>query len=85
VKNNFGLLHKTPIWIRILNGSPGKTKKMSDNKTIQLELTIDEINLILEALGNEPFIKVHQLIAKIQQQASKQLQADNLSPGNQEG
>ena len=57
---------------------------MSDNKTIQLELTIDETNLILEALGSEPFVKVHQLISKIQQQASKQLQDNNPNPGNQE-
>ena len=58
---------------------------MSDNKIIQLELTIDETNLILEALGNEPFVKVHQLISKIQQQASQQLSGNNPSPGNQEG
>lgn len=43
-------------------------------KTIQLNLTIEQVNQILEALGNEPFVKVHDLIATIQQQASVQLQ-----------
>ncbi len=42
---------------------------------IELNLTLDEINQILEALGQQPFVKVHQLIAKIQQQATQQLQA----------
>jgi|GEM_PF-1287446 len=40
---------------------------------LSLELTIDEANLILEALGNMPFNKVYGLIGKIQQQASAQL------------
>jgi hypothetical protein len=42
-------------------------------KTIRLELTLDEINTTLEALGNLPFIKVHELISKIHQQASPQV------------
>ena len=33
-------------------------------KEINLQLTIDEANLILEALGNLPFIKVYALIGK---------------------
>ena len=44
-------------------------------QTIRLEFTVDEINIILEALGEQPYIKVSQLIGKIQQQASQQLQA----------
>ncbi len=40
---------------------------------LQLTLTIDEINLILDSLGQQPFVKVHQLISKIQQQAQQQL------------
>ncbi len=43
-------------------------------KEIQLKLSINETNLILEALGELPFVKVHQLISKIQQQAATQLQ-----------
>jgi len=45
-------------------------------KNIDLQLSIEEANLILEALGSLPFSKVYALIAKIQQQASQQLQAN---------
>lgn len=47
---------------------------------IKLELTIDDANLILEALGALPFSKVFELIGTIQQQASQQLRQE--SPGN---
>ena len=50
---------------------------MSTTQEIRLTLTIEEANLILESLGQQPFVKVHQLIAKIQQQASGQL---NVAP-----
>lgn len=40
---------------------------------INLLLTIDEANVILDALGSQPFSKVYTLIGKIQQQASEQL------------
>ena len=42
-------------------------------KDIHLQLTTDEANLILEALGNLPFVKVYTLIGKIQEQARQQL------------
>lgn len=42
---------------------------------IQLSLTIDEINKILESLGNRPYAEVFQLIINIQQQAESQLQS----------
>lgn len=45
-------------------------------KEIKLQFTADEINVILEGLGNLPFIKVYQLIGKIQEQASRQVQDD---------
>lgn len=41
---------------------------------IRLELTLDETNLILEALGKEPFVKVHGLISKVRQQAQRCLE-----------
>lgn len=41
---------------------------------INLVFSVEEVNFILESLGNEPFVKVHNLITKIQQQASSQLQ-----------
>jgi len=40
---------------------------------ITLRLKPDEINLILEGVGNLPFVKVYNLIGKIQSQASAQL------------
>ena len=42
---------------------------------IQLHLTIDELNLILEGVGNLPFARVYGLVGKIQSQAAEQLQA----------
>ncbi len=42
---------------------------------IQLRLSIDELNLILEAVGNLPFPRVYALVSKIQSQAAGQLQA----------
>jgi hypothetical protein len=55
-------------------------------QTIKLSLTVEEINTILEALGQMPYSRVYQLIGKIQQQAQRQLQdeggrgADDLGP-----
>jgi hypothetical protein len=42
--------------------------------TIKLELEVEETNLILEALGNLPFVQVFQLIGRIQAQAQAQVQ-----------
>lgn len=42
-------------------------------KTIQLTLTLDEVNQILDALGQQSYIQVYQLIASIQRQANDQL------------
>jgi hypothetical protein len=42
---------------------------------ITLQITVDEANLILEALGNLPFVRVYALIAKLQQQAREHLNA----------
>ena len=40
---------------------------------INLKLTVDEANLILEGLGSLPFAKVYALVARIQAQAAQQL------------
>lgn len=40
---------------------------------IEINLTIEDTNLILGALGEQPFAKVYGLIAKIQGQAQAQL------------
>ena len=42
-------------------------------KEINLSLKIEDVNLLLTALGNLPFIQVHELISKIQSQATPQL------------
>ena len=41
---------------------------------IQLEVSVAEANLLLEGLGNLPFVRVHELIAKIQRQAKRSLE-----------
>jgi hypothetical protein len=45
---------------------------MSD-QTIKLELSIQEVNLILEALGDQPFKSVFALVSRLQSQARSQL------------
>ncbi len=48
---------------------------------IQLDLTIDELNLILEGVGNLPFARVYALVGRIQTQAAEQLQAAQAGGG----
>ncbi|EAY31813.1 hypothetical protein [Microscilla marina] len=43
------------------------------NQEIQLNVSIEEANVLLEALGEMPFKKVFGLVGKIQQQASSQI------------
>ena len=51
---------------------------------LQLTLTVEEVNAVLEALGQQPYVKVFQLIDKIQQQAAEQLQPNGkLAPSAQ--
>ena len=45
----------------------------NDMNTIKLELNIDEVNMVLEALGQLPFARVYALIGRIQEQAHAQL------------
>ncbi len=40
---------------------------------IELKVTVEEANLILEALGQLPFARVYALVGKLQQQASVQI------------
>jgi hypothetical protein len=47
-----------------------KSDKMNE---LNLTLTIDEVNQILEALGTQPFNRVFVLIGKIQAAAAAQL------------
>ncbi|MEC4818848.1 MAG: hypothetical protein SAK29_37080 [Scytonema sp. PMC 1069.18] len=45
---------------------------------ISINLTIEEVNKILESLGQRPYVEVFQLINKIQAQAEAQLQAQKM-------
>ena len=42
---------------------------------INLTLTLEEVNSVLNALGMQPYAQVHDLIMKIQTQGSTQTQA----------
>lgn len=44
---------------------------------IKLEVTVEEANLILTALGRLPYEAVSTLIPKLQQQGQEQLQKDD--------
>ena len=45
-------------------------------QSIQLTLTLDEINTVLEGLGRLPYAQVYALIARIHDQATQQLQVE---------
>ena len=49
---------------------------------ITLSLAVEEVNLVLEGLGNLPFAKVYELVGKIQGQASEQITSGQLSRGD---
>ena len=42
-------------------------------ESITLKLSIEEINLILEGLGNLPFVRVSAVVSNIQKQTAEQL------------
>ena len=44
-------------------------------KDINLTLSLEEVNTLLNALGTQPYAQVQPLIAKIQTQGSTQVQA----------
>ncbi|MBT9314056.1 hypothetical protein [Leptothoe spongobia] len=45
---------------------------------ISINITIEEVNLILETLGQRPYVEVFQLINKIKAQAEAQVQANEM-------
>jgi hypothetical protein len=47
---------------------------------INVSLSVDEVNLVLEALGNLPFTRVYMLIGKIQEQAARQIKPVDAKP-----
>ncbi|MCH2021812.1 MAG: hypothetical protein MK207_04970 [Saprospiraceae bacterium] len=49
-------------------------KEKDKTKNIKLNLNFDEVNVILKALGQQPFNEVYDLIGKIHDQANEQAQ-----------
>jgi hypothetical protein len=47
---------------------------MNDQPRLNLELSIEEVNIILDALGDQPFKSVYTLVSRLQSQARNQLQ-----------
>lgn len=52
---------------------------MSDNK-ITITLSVDEWNVVMNALGNRPFAEVSNVISSIQSQASTQVSKEAVDP-----
>ncbi|MGB0929177.1 MAG: hypothetical protein ACPGVB_00275 [Chitinophagales bacterium] len=46
-------------------------------KEVTVSLTLDELNLIFKALGNEPFRDVYELIGKLNEQTNAQLSEED--------
>lgn len=44
-------------------------------QNLKLELSLDDCNLVLEALGQQPYVRVYALIARLQEQARRQVAA----------
>lgn len=49
----------------------------NNEQKITLTLAVDEVNLILESLGHQPYLRVHRIIESIHMQASEQLHGVN--------
>ena len=47
---------------------------------MRLELTIDQINVIMQALGNAPFVQVEPLVNEIRKQVQPQLAPKEAPP-----
>lgn len=43
------------------------------NEPINMQLSLNDVNLLLEALGGMPYYRVHEIIHKIQSQAQRQV------------
>jgi hypothetical protein len=48
---------------------------------MKLELTINDVNVILQALGNAPYAQVFELVEKIRTQAQAQVQTTEQQNG----
>lgn len=49
-------------------------------KKIKIELTVDQVNTVLAVLGQQPYVKVAELIQTLQQQGAAQLKVTERPP-----
>jgi hypothetical protein len=68
-----------------MSTTPSTARPAGTAAEIQLRLTIDDLNLVLEGIGNLPFARVFALVGKIQAQAGEQLQAQSGGAAGQAG
>ena len=54
-----------------------------ENPELTVELTLNEINMILASLGKHPFDEISQLIGKIRSQGEAQIQALQAQPSKE--
>lgn len=57
------------------HAAPGLDAPPAAAPMLQLQLSLDDVNLLLEAVGAMPFARVYALVGRIQSQAAAQLQA----------
>ena len=50
---------------------------------IKLELSVDEINIILNSLSVQPYREVYELIEKLKQEATEQLKSKPISDNHE--
>jgi hypothetical protein len=64
--------------------STKQEKNQFVDKSISLKLSLEDVNKIMAALSNLPYIQVYQLINKIQLQAGQQVvpEMENANSGN---
>ena len=55
----------------------------NQKQVVHLELTIDEVNLILTALGQLPYVQVVGVLENIRKQAEEQFAANTKANDNQ--
>ncbi len=57
---------------------------MQNQQNIALHLNLEEVNQVLMALGDQPYSKVFQLVQKIQQQATTQINSTDIEMSSAE-
>ena len=63
------------VWDIAITGLPHFLSAYPEGDNMKLELTVNEVNIIMQALGNAPYVQVAELIQKIREQAQPQVAA----------